>query len=165
MADGGEAVCNDDAGASGHELVEGLLYQEFVFGVEGAGGFVEYEDGWIFEYGAGYAESLPLSSAEFHTAVADIGLVGLFHAVDKFVGVGYDSGLFYMVEAVVGSAKGDVVGNGIVEEDAVLRNETYLGTDAIDVEVADGDAVDEYLSVGAVVETGKEVDESGFAGA
>ena len=165
MADGGEAVCNDDAGASGHELVKGLLYQEFVFGVEGAGGFVEYEDGGIFENGAGYAESLPLSSAEFHAAVADIGLVGLFHAVDKFVGVGYDSGLFYMVEAVVGSAKGDVVGNGIVEEDAVLRNETYLSTDAIDVEVADGDAVDEYLSVGAVVETGKEVDESGFAGA
>ena len=53
----------------------------------------------------------------------------------------------------------------IVEEDAVLRNETYLGTDAIDIEVADGDAVDKYLSVGAVVETGEEVDESGFAGA
>ena len=94
-------------------------------GLTREGGFVEYEDGWIFEYGAGYAESLPLSSAEFHAAVADIGLVGLFHAVDKFVGVGYDSGLFYMVEAVVGSAKGDVVGNGIVEEDGLLRHHAH----------------------------------------
>jgi hypothetical protein len=40
VADGGEAVGDDDGGAALHEAVEGLLDVLFGFAVEGGGGFV-----------------------------------------------------------------------------------------------------------------------------
>ena len=37
-----------------------------------------------------------------------------------------------------------------------------MGAQTIDIEIADGDSVDEYLSVGAVVKTWQEVDKGGL---
>ena len=140
-------------------MLDGLL----AFGVEGGGGFVENEDGRVFEYGAGYAEALALSAAEGDAAVADGGLVAEREGVDEGVGVCDGGGLFDEVEAVVGVAEGNVVGDGVVEEDAVLRDESYLSTEAVDVKVGDGYVVDEDGAASAVVEAWEEVDEGGFA--
>ena len=163
VANGREAVGDDDAGASLHEFGEGLLDGLLAFGVEGGGGFVENEDGRVFEHGSCYAEALALSSAEGDAAVADGGLVAEGEGVDEGVGVGDGGGLFDKVEAVVGVAKGNVVGDGVVEEDAVLRDESYLSTEAVDVKVGDGCVVDEDGAAGAVIEAWEEVDEGGFA--
>ena len=154
---------DDDAGASLHEFGEGLLDGLLAFGVEGGGGFVENEDGRVFEYGSGYAEALALSAAEGDAAVADGGLVAEGEGVDEGVGVCDGGGLFDEVEAVVGVAEGYVVGDGVVEEDAVLRDKSYLSTEAVDVEVGDGCVVDEDGAASAVVEAWEEVDEGGFA--
>ena len=154
---------DDDAGASLHEFGEGLLDGLLAFGVEGGGGFVENEDGRVFEHGAGYAEALALSAAEGDAAVADGGLVAEREGFDEGVGVCDGGGLFDEVEAVVGVAEGNVVGDGVVEEDAVLRNESYLSTETVNVEVGDGYVVDEDGAAGAVIEAWEEVDEGGFA--
>ncbi len=154
---------DDDAGASLHEFGEGLLDGLLAFGVEGGGGFVENENGRVFEYGAGYAEALALSAAEGDAAVADGGLVAEREGVDEGVGVGDGGGLFDKVEAVVGVAEGNVVGDGVVEEDAVLRDESYLSTETVDVEVGDGCVVNEDGAASAVIEAWEEVDEGGFA--
>ena len=138
VADGGEAVGDDDAGAPQHELVEGLLDGVLALGVEGAGGLVEDEDGRVFEYGAGYGEALALAAAEVEAAVADGGVVALFHEGDKLVGMCHLCGTSHVVDAVVGTAEGDVVGHGVVEEDAVLRHKAYLCAEAVDVEAGEG---------------------------
>src|SRR3954451_20402219 len=41
VADGGEAVGDDEGGAAFHEPVEGVEEEAFAFAVEGAGGFVQ----------------------------------------------------------------------------------------------------------------------------
>ena len=163
MADGGEAVGNDDAGASLHELVEGLLHGHLAFGVEGAGGFVKDEDGRVFEHGAGYAEALALSTAEGDAAVAYVGVVALGQLGDEFVGVGYGGCTTHMFRTVVSASEGYVVGHSVVEKDAVLRHKAYLCAQAVDVEVSHGVAVNEYVALGAVVKSGQEVNKSGFA--
>src|ERR1700742_4179313 len=45
VPDGGEAVGDDEGGAVAHQAFEGFLDEVLAFGVEGAGGFVEDEDG------------------------------------------------------------------------------------------------------------------------
>ena len=115
VADGREAVGNDYAGASLHELVEGLLDGEFALGVEGAGGFVEYEDGRVFEYGACYAKALALPATEGDAAVADVGVVALRQLGDELVGMGDGGGVANVLGGVVGATEGYVVGHGVVE--------------------------------------------------
>ena len=44
VADGAQAVGDDQAGTSLHQSVQCLLDQDFAFGVEGTGGFVEDQD-------------------------------------------------------------------------------------------------------------------------
>ena len=70
----------------------------------------------------------------------------------------------HLLRTVAGAAEGYVVGDGVVEEDAVLRHEAYLCPEAVDVQVADRDSVNKYVALCAVVETGEEVDECGLAG-
>ena len=73
----GQPVGDDNAGATLHELVKGVLYGLFALGVECAGSLVEDEDGRIFQYRTGDAEALALSTAEVESAVTDGGVVPL----------------------------------------------------------------------------------------
>ncbi len=45
IADGAEAVCDDETGATAHESLESLLYQPLGGGVDTGGSLVENEDG------------------------------------------------------------------------------------------------------------------------
>ena len=49
FAHGAEPVGDDEGRAFFQEVVEGLLDEFFGFGVEGAGGLIEDEDGWVFD--------------------------------------------------------------------------------------------------------------------
>jgi hypothetical protein len=63
VADGGQAVGYNKAGAFLQEAVEGLL-DEFLRGVvDAGGGFVEEEDGWIFQQRAGDGDALLFADA------------------------------------------------------------------------------------------------------
>ena len=58
IAEGAETVGNSDGGAIFDELVEGSL--DFLFGldVNTGGGFIEYQDGRVLQYGTGDGYSL-----------------------------------------------------------------------------------------------------------
>jgi hypothetical protein len=60
--DGAETVGDDDGGASFHQAIKGFFDEEFAFCVKGAGGFVEDQDAWIFEYGSRNGHPLFLST-------------------------------------------------------------------------------------------------------
>ena len=142
VADGGETVSDDDGGAAAHDGFEGLLDGAFAFGVEGGGGFVEDEDGCFAEDGACYGEALSLAAGEVEATVADEGVVALREGVDELVGVGDACGLSDLLAGVAFGAEGDVGGDGVVEEDAVLGDEAELPAEGVDVEVGDGMAID-----------------------
>ena len=156
-------MCYNDACTSQHELVEGLLDGKFALSVECAGGFVEDENRRVFEYSAGNAEALPLSTTEGNAAVTYIGIVALRELGDEFVGMGNGGGAAHLFGTVTCAAEGYIVDYGVVEEDAVLRDKTNLGAQTIDVEIAHGGSIDEYLSVSAVIKTWQEIDKGGLA--
>lgn len=164
VLDGGQTVGDDDGGATLHELFQRLLHDMLRLGVEGRGGFVEDEYRWVLEQGARDADTLSLSAREHHAAVADKGVVALGQRADEGVGIGGAGGHLHRLVAVVVVAEGDVVGDGVVEKDAVLRHQAYLPSQRPDVELADGRAVDTYLAAVGVVETRQQVDERGLAG-
>src|SRR4051794_13909422 len=64
VADGGEAVGDDEGGAAGHEVVEGVEEESLAFAVEGAGGFVQDEHGGVFEEGSGDGDALAFAAGE-----------------------------------------------------------------------------------------------------
>ena len=64
VADGGEAVRDDEARAPHGQRIHGLLDEFFGAGVDGGGGFVEDEDRSVLHHGAGDGEQLALSLGE-----------------------------------------------------------------------------------------------------
>jgi hypothetical protein len=64
VLNGAETVRNGEDGAAFCEGLEGGLDLVLTFGVEGGGGFVEYDDGGVFEEGAGDCDALALSAGE-----------------------------------------------------------------------------------------------------
>ena len=75
--DGGEAVSDGEGGATGGEPSEGVLDEAFGAGVEGGRGFVEDQDAWVFEDGAGDGDALLFAAGEFIAAFADDGVVAV----------------------------------------------------------------------------------------
>ena len=65
----------------------------------------------------------------------------------------------------VGAAEGDVLADGVGEEEGLLRDEADVVAESATREVADGLTVDEDGSGSGVVEARDQADERGFAGA
>ncbi len=61
----------EDDGLVAAQGVYAVLDFYFGFGVEGAGGFVEYEEFGVFVEFAGYGDSLPLSAGDVYAVVAE----------------------------------------------------------------------------------------------
>ena len=71
VADGREAVGDDEGGAACHEAFEGFVDEALGFAVEGGSGFVEEEDLGIGEDGPGDGDALALAAGELGAARAD----------------------------------------------------------------------------------------------
>ena len=51
IADGGKPVGNDDGGTPAHHRIQSLLHKHFRDGIQGTGGFVQNQDGRVFQDG------------------------------------------------------------------------------------------------------------------
>ena len=165
VADGGEAVGDEEGGSSLHEGFEGLLDETLALGIEGAGGFVEDEDGRVAEDGACDGDALALTAGELDAAVADGGLVTLGEGLDEGVGVGETGGLFDLGLGGPGSTVGDVVGDRTTEQEDLLRDERELIAEIGERVVPGVAAVDDDAAPGGIVEAEQEGEQGGFAGA
>ena len=118
--DCGEAVGDNDGGAVGHEFFKGFLHESFALGVKRGGGFVEDEDCRVLEDCAGDADSLALTAGEAAAAVADEGVVAMLGGHDELMGVGDAGGLLHLLACGALHSEGDVIEDGVVEEDRLL---------------------------------------------
>lgn len=116
LEDGVEAMSNRDDGASVHQLAGGFFEQGFGFGVERGSGFVEDEDGRVFEKGAGKGEALGLSAGEAGAAFTDDGFIFFGQRFDEVMQTrGFGGGDDFFVGRIR-FAEADVFGDGGVEE-------------------------------------------------
>src|SRR5579875_2652825 len=162
LADGGEPMGDDEDGAALHEGGERLLDEALGFGIEVGGGFVEDEDGRVFEQGAGDGNALALAAAELEAAFADDGPIAGGQLVDELgceSGTGGGEDLFL---AGIGTAVGDVIEDGVVEQEGVLGDDADVLAEAREADVAHVPAVNAQGAGGDVIEARHEVGERGL---
>ena len=121
-----EAMGDGDDGFAGGEFFQGGLDHAFAFGIQGGGGFVQEEDGGIFQESAGNGEALLLSAGELAAFVADNGVVAFRLSEDEIVGEGLPGGFFDFRFGGIGAAEEDVVVDGVVEKEGVLGDDAYV---------------------------------------
>jgi len=111
-----------EGGASLHESARGFFEQGFGFGVETGGGFVEDQDGRVFEEGACVGESLRLSAGEARSAFADDCFIFLWKRFDELMQARRLCRRDDLFIGRFGVAEFDVGGERVVEEVRALRN-------------------------------------------
>ena len=104
----------------------------FGFGgaVERVSGFVEDEDGGVFQHDAGDADALLFAAAEFQAAFADARVPALRQAFDEVQQLRAARGFVEFGLGGFGFAVGDVVADRVVEEDDVLRHQAERAAQA-----------------------------------
>src|SRR5439155_32942 len=87
VAQGGEAVRDDEHRAAAHEVGQRLLHHELALGVEVRGRLVQDQDRRIFQEGARDGEPLALPAREPHAALADERVVAVGAGEDEVLRV------------------------------------------------------------------------------
>lgn len=62
ILDSRQAMCDSNSSAGLHQTFQSFLYQTFTFCIKGRSSFVQNQDGWVFQDGTGYRDTLTLSS-------------------------------------------------------------------------------------------------------
>lgn len=164
VEDGGEAVGNDEAGSFFQQAIQGFLDKAFGGVVHAGGGFVEDEDGGIFQKGAGDGETLLFTNAETYAAFADFGVEPFGEAADKVSGIGGPQDDPQLFIGRTGFSKVQVVGDSSVEKEAFLGDEADGLTQIFFGEAANVMSVEGDGTVVPLIKPHEQANEGGFAG-
>src|SRR5208282_5115633 len=97
MPHGGEPVRDDKGGSPLHQSFQRFLNKAFAFRIQGTGGFIENEDGWVLQDRARDCHALTLAAGEFDAALPHQRSVTFGEGLDKVMRVGLPAGLFYFL--------------------------------------------------------------------
>ncbi len=140
--DGGKAVRDHDHGAVAHQRLERGLHQDLRFGVQVRRGFVQNQDGRILEERPRDGQPLPLTSAQLDAAFADHGGVAVVHPLDKLLGQRVAGGVANLFVLGLGPPVANVVGDGVVKQEGLLRDDADLRAERGELEIPHVLAVD-----------------------
>ena len=158
VANGGKSVGYDEAGSVFHEVVEGFLNETLGGGVHTGRGFVEDEDGRVFEEGTGYGEALLLADAEFDSTLAKWRVQPFGKARDEVSGIGSAEDFPDFLLGGVGFSDAEVFRSRPVEHETFLRNYGNAVAQVGFRDFAQGDAIDGDIPAREFVEANQEVD-------
>lgn len=164
VADGGQAVGDDDGGAALHEFFDGGLDELFGFGVDAAGGLVEDEDARVVGDDAAEGQQLALAGGEVGAGFLELGFVGLGELFDEWCCLHGFGGSADLVVGDVG-AEADVLFDAAGEHEHVLLDRLNGAAQVLEGDAADVDSVDGDAAGLDVPHAGQEVGDGGFAGA
>ena len=108
------------------------------------GGFVEDQDGRVFEKRSGDGDALALASGELCAAISDYRFVAVGKRFDEFAREGRFGGFADARGVNVVFAVGDVFRYRVVEEKCLLRDEADFVSQRCEREIADIGAVDAH---------------------
>ncbi len=83
-----QAVCDDQRGAAFHQMFQGNLHGTFGLGVERAGGFVEQQDGGVFQQCPGDHDTLLLAAGQTGAVFAEFTVKTCGQCLDEVPGFG-----------------------------------------------------------------------------
>ena len=156
---------DEDGGAALHNGAEAVEDAFFGVGIDAGERVVEDEDARVADDGAGDGGALLLTAREGDAAFADHGVEALGELEDLGGDVGDGGGFLDLFGSCLGNTEGDVLANGLGEEEGLLGDEAYVFAQGVEGETANRFSVDEDRAGSGIVEAGDEANEGGFAGA
>lgn len=145
VANGGQAVRDDEHGLFASQFGEGLLHLLFGVRIEGGGGFVENENVVVAQKGTGDGQKLALSLRKNAALVVENGVVALGQRLDDLIKATFLAGADDSVAADVRLAEANVVEDAGIEEHGLLWHDADVAMDLVKrdlrkISAADGDA-------------------------
>ena len=156
---------DDEARPALHQLDHALLDVQLGAGVHRAGGLVQHEQPRGGEHRPGNGDELPLALAQVCARLHQGRVVALRQALDCVRRAGKLSRAPHLLLGCIRLPVEDVLPHRSREKPAVLQHHAEGATQAGPGVAADVDAVDQDGTRGDLVETRKEVDDGGLAGA
>ena len=123
VADGREAVRDDERRAAAHRRVDRFLNLAFGFGVERARRLVENHDRRILEERAGDRQALSLAARQVAASFADHGLKAVRRAVDEFARLGLLERKLHLGRGRVGLADAQILLDRAREDERLLEHD------------------------------------------
>ena len=102
LADGAEAMGDDESGPILHQLCQGELNLSFGLHVDARSGLVENHEGRGFQRCPGYGDSLLFSHAQANAPFSDEGVPSFGKTIDEILGLGDFQSLFNFFVACFG---------------------------------------------------------------
>ena len=142
IADGREAMGNDNGGTPLQDALQRTLDEHFRVRVDICRGLVQDEDTGIADNGAGEAEQLPLANAEVHAAFSQGRIVALRQSHDEVVCPDRPGSRDYVRIAGCGAGIADVFPDGPGKQVGLLKDHAHLAHQRLTSYVPDVKAVD-----------------------
>ena len=165
LADGGQPVGHDEAGAALHHLGEGFLDAHFGAGVDRAGGLVQNQHGGQAEHHPRDAQKLLLALADVAAVLGQDGVVAGGQPLDEAVGVSGFGRRHDLLAGGVGAAVGDVLPHGAGPQPGVLQHHAVAAPQRGAGGLADVGAGHPDAAAVHVIKAHQQVDEGGLAAA
>src|SRR5205085_6378594 len=121
-----KAVSNDHAGAPGQKGRERPLNRGFGACIDGARGFVEDQDAWGGQHGAGEGEELALALAERPAPFPELRVITLWQRGDEVVGIHRAGCRLDLSARRTCSPEADVVRDRPAKEEGLLEDDGDL---------------------------------------
>ena len=128
VTDRGEPVGNDEARTIPPQFRHRLLHQQFGSGVDRAGRLIKDQQLGLGHKGPSDGDQLLLAGAEVAAVVAECGLITVRQRSNEVVDVGGACCSEDVTLGRVGSAVGDVLGDGPAEQPAILKHHPDPGS-------------------------------------
>ncbi len=126
ISDGGKPMGDHKDRSALHQTFQGLLNLCLRIGIKGGGGFIQYQDGCILQKGPGDGEALAFPTGKLDTLFSNDGLVPLGKPLDEIMGIGCLGCFDDLLIRAFQTSIGNIISNGIVEEDRLLSDQTDL---------------------------------------
>ena len=126
IADGAQAVGNDEAGAPLHQLEQGFLNARFGAGIHAACRLIQNQDGWIGQDGAGDRKELALPLAEVAGTLAQVRLVSLGKLADEVIRIGHFGRPDAFFIGGIQPSVADVLHHRVCKQKSILQHQPQL---------------------------------------
>ena len=121
---------NNKRGPVLHQLIQTGLHGALGLGIKRRGGLVQYQNGGVFQHGAGNGDALLLSTGKLQAALTNNGVIAIREGLDKLMGIGALGDVHDFFLRGTRLAVGDIFANGAGEEVRLLEDHAHRGAQA-----------------------------------
>ena len=126
----------------------------FRFSIQRRGGFIQNQNGGVFQNGTSDGDALPLTTGQHNAIFANLGVVAFRQFTNKFIGMGSTGRLLNFRSGFTGQRTvGNVVADRTVKQRNLLTNDGNLLAQIRQGKITDIGIVQQYAAAGYFIKT------------